>query len=63
MEHMTKMIVRKLLREPMTKINSAAGTEQEQFYIDAMRSLFKLDTLGEAKTSEERHNNYRYAQQ
>jgi glutamyl-tRNA reductase len=63
MEHMTKMIVRKLLREPMTKINSAAGTEQEQFYIDAMRSLFKLDTLGEAKTSEERHNDYRYAQQ
>lgn len=62
-EHMTKMIVRKLLREPMTKINSAAGTEQEQFYIDAMRSLFKLDTLGEAKTSEERHNDYRYAQQ
>jgi len=62
MEHMTKMIVRKLLREPMVKINSAAGTEHEQFYIDAMRNLFKLDTLREHETSEEK-DDYRYAQQ
>ena len=62
-EHMTKMIVRKILRTPMMKINASAGTEQEQFYIEAMRSLFKLDTIGEAGTSEERHNHYRYAQQ
>ena len=62
MEHMTKMIVRKLLREPMVKINSAAGTEHEQFYIDAMRNLFKLDTLREHETSEEKAD-YRYAQQ
>ena len=62
-EHMSKMIVRKLLREPMMKINGAAGTAQEQFYIDAMRRLFKLDTIGETGTSEERHNHYRYAQQ
>ena len=62
-EHMSKMIVRKLLREPMMKINAAAGTPQEQFYIDAMRRLFKLDTIGETGTSEERHNHYRYAQQ
>ena len=62
-EHMSKMIVRKILRTPMMKINAAGGTEQEQFYIDAMRSLFKLDTIGETGTSEERHNHYRYAQQ
>ena len=62
-EHMSTMIVRKILRTPMMKINASAGTEQEQFYIEAMRSLFKLDTIGEAGTSEERHDHYRYAQQ
>ena len=31
-EHMSRMIVRKLLREPMMKVNAAAGTAQEQFY-------------------------------
>ena len=55
--------MRKILRMPMMKLNSAAGTENEQFYIDAMRALFKLDTIGETATSEERHNRYRYAQQ
>ncbi len=62
-DHMSRMIVRKILRMPMMKLNAAAGTAQEQFYIDAMRSLFKLDTIGETATSEERHNHYRYAQQ
>lgn len=61
-EHMTKMIVRKLLREPMVKINGSAGTTQEQFYVEAMRSLFKLDTLREHEASEEK-DDYRYAQQ
>ena len=54
-DHMTKMIVRKILRTPMMKINASAGTPDERFYIDAMRALFKLDTVGEAGTSEERH--------
>ena len=62
-EHMSRMIVRKILRMPMMKLNASAGTAQEQFYIDAMRSLFKLDTIGETATSEERHNHYWYAQQ
>lgn len=61
MENMSKMIVRKFLREPMMRINSAAGTDHEQYYIDAMRNLFKLDTIGERKS--ERQNNYRYARQ
>lgn len=60
-ENMSRMIVRKLLREPMIKINSAAGTDHEQYYIDAMSNLFKLDTIGERKS--ERKNNYRYAEQ
>ena len=39
-DNMTKMIVRKLLREPMMNLNSSAGTSKEKFYTDAMRSLF-----------------------
>lgn len=62
MEHMTRMIVRKLLRSPMMELNASAGTEREHFYIEAMRSLFKLDIIGEAETCEERHNRW-YAQQ
>lgn len=61
MENMSRMIMRKMLREPMVKINSAAGTGNEQYYIDAMRNLFKLDTIGERKI--ERKSNYRYARQ
>ncbi len=62
-EHMSRMIVRKILRMPMMKLNASAGTPQEQFYIDAMRALFKLDTIGETGTSEERHDHYRYTEQ
>ncbi len=61
-EHMSRMIVRKILRMPMMKLNSAAGTEHEQFYIEAMRALFKLDTIGETANSED-EDCYRYAQQ
>ena len=62
-DHMTRMIVRKILRTPMMKLNASAGTADEAFYIEAMRSLFKLDTIGETGTCEERHHRYRYAQQ
>lgn len=61
MENMSKMIVRKLLREPMTKLNSSAGTAQEEFYIEAMKKLFKLDMLKEKNS--EKQDSYRYAQQ
>ena len=39
-EQMTKMIVRKLLRLPMMKLNASAGTCEEKFYTDAVRALF-----------------------
>lgn len=61
MENMSRMIVRKLLREPMSKLNSAAGTAQEEFYIEAMEKLFKLDALKEKNS--EKQDSYRYAQQ
>lgn len=61
-ENMSRMIVRKLLRFPMMEINASAGTEREQFYIDAMNKLFKLDFIEEdAESESEAH--YRYAQQ
>ena len=60
-EHMSRMIVRKILRIPMMKLRASAGTTDEAFYIEAMRALFKLDAIGETGTSEQRHNHYRYA--
>lgn len=46
-EHMSHMIVRKLLREPMTKLNDSAATTEEQYYVNAVTKLFKLDLLKE----------------
>lgn len=63
MEHMSRMIVRKILRIPMMKLRSSAGTADEEFYIAAMRSLFKLDVMGETGSNEQRHNHYRYARE
>ena len=38
-EHMTKMIVRKLLRMPMMRLNASVGTNDEKFFADAMKGL------------------------
>lgn len=38
-EQMTKMIVRKLLRMPMMRLNASAGTNDEKFFADAMKAL------------------------
>lgn len=53
--NMSKIIVRKILRDPMRQMNNSVGTGEEQYYVDAMRSLFKLDVnvdLGEQKANE-----------
>lgn len=66
-EHMSKMIVRKILRQPMMRLNSAAGTAQQDFYIEAVRALFRLDTIERdasiGDSDSERKDSYRYAQQ
>ncbi len=62
LENMSKMLVRKLLRDPMVRINEAAGSEHEEFYLDAITSLFKLDAIGESRHSEKK-TCYRYARQ
>ena len=38
-DNMTKMIVRKLLRMPMMRLNASVGTDDEKFYADAMKAL------------------------
>lgn len=45
---MTHMIVRKLLREPMIRLNTAAGTPQEGLEKETMERIFQLDVKEEA---------------
>ena len=40
LDQMTRRIVRKLLRLPMMKLNASAGTDDENFYTQAMQALF-----------------------
>ena len=51
--HMSHMIVRKLLREPMIRLNQSAGTPDEQYYMEAVAKLFKMDVLKEQNKSAE----------
>ena len=46
-EHLSQMIVRKLLRVPMMKLTMAAGTEQEDFYAAAYQAMFRQDNAEE----------------
>ena len=46
-ENMTKMLVRKLLREPMSSVHDAVGTAHEQELKGAMQNLFQLEDIGE----------------
>lgn len=62
LENMSKMLVRKLLRDPIVRINEAAGTDKEEYYLDAIRKLFKVDDIGE-EASCEKQTRHRYARQ
>jgi glutamyl-tRNA reductase len=42
-ERMSKRIVRKVLRDPILKIQEYAGTESERKYVEAIQKLFKLE--------------------
>lgn len=61
MENMSRMLVRKLLRDPVLCTNEAAAAGEEDFCVEALNRLFKLDELGEDKDSERscRHRNPR----
>lgn len=43
LENMSRMLVRKLLRDPIIRIHEAAADGREQPYLDAVNRLFKLD--------------------
>lgn len=62
LESMSKMIIRKMLRDPMVRMNEAAGNNKEDYYLDAICSLFKLETIRESKCREKK-SSYRYARQ
>ncbi|EAX47046.1 Shikimate/quinate 5-dehydrogenase [Thermosinus carboxydivorans Nor1] len=62
LENMSRMLVRKLLRDPITRINEAAGTDKEPYYLDAVRKLFKVDDIGEEAACE-KQTCHRYAGQ
>jgi len=40
LDQMTRRIVRKLLRMPMMKLNASAGTDDENFYTQAVKALY-----------------------
>lgn len=46
MESMSRMIVRKLLREPMICLNEKAGTAQEEQYVQFVQDIFKMEREG-----------------
>lgn len=62
MENMSRMLVRKLLRDPIVNINEAAGSGREAYYLDAVRTLFKLEETGEVE-NRGRKTCSRYARQ
>jgi glutamyl-tRNA reductase len=47
LENMSKMLVRKILRDPILNITEAAGTGRQHHYLEAVRTLFKLEEAGE----------------
>jgi glutamyl-tRNA reductase len=61
-ENMSKMIVRKLLRDPFAKINESAGTDKEEYYLKALKKLHNLDMIGEG-AHDETTTCHRYARQ
>lgn len=60
-KHLSKMIVRKLLRDPMICLNEAAIEGREEKLVEAINELFKLDTTGEE--SREENSGDRYARE
>ncbi|MDR1310455.1 MAG: glutamyl-tRNA reductase [Burkholderiaceae bacterium] len=47
MEDLSRMLIRKILRDPIVGMTQAADTGQEHFYLKAMCALFKLEEVKE----------------
>lgn len=61
-ENLSRMLVRKLLRDPVICTNEAAAAGEEDFCVEALNRLFKLNELGVEKDSE-RTCRHRHARQ
>lgn len=61
-DSLTRMLVRKLLRDPVLCTNEAAATGEEDVCVDALRRLFKLNELGDG-VHRETKNRHRHARQ
>lgn len=62
LENMSRMMVRKLLRDPVLCTNEAAAVGEEDFCVEALTRLFKLNELGVTKRCENK-NHHRHARQ
>lgn len=62
MENMSRMLVRKLLRDPVICTNEAAARGEEEFCVQALTRLFKLNEMGET-THCEAKSHHRHARQ
>jgi glutamyl-tRNA reductase len=49
-ENMSRMLIRKLLRDPVVRIHEAAAAGREQPYLDAVAALFKLDEIKDERS-------------
>lgn len=63
LENLSRMLVRKLMRDPIIQIHEAAGTDREGCFLYAVRRLFKLEDIGEEPPSEQNKSCHRYARQ
>lgn len=57
-EDMSRMLIRKILHDPIVNVTTAAGSGKEHFYLEAMRALFKLE---EEETHRDNKNCNRHA--
>ena len=62
LENMSRMLVRKLLRDPVLSTNEAAAQGEEEFCVEALNRLFKLNELGVPTRCEVKNSN-RHARQ
>ena len=61
-DNLTRMLVRKLLRDPVLCTNEAAAAGEEEVCVESLRKLFKLNEFGEYTRSETK-NRHRHARQ
>ena len=61
LESLSRMLVRKLLRDPVLGTHEAAMLGNEEFCIEALSRLFKLDEMGEKRHCGDKKNHHRYA--